>query len=136
MITGINHITLSVNDIGESFDFYVGVLGLRPVMKSERSAYLLAGKTWVALVKDRNTRGNGLPEYSHFAFTVSKQEFGAMSERIRGSGATIWQGNRSEGASLYFLDPNGHKLEIHASGLETRLEALKVENINGMEFFD
>ncbi len=136
MITGINHITLSVNDIDQSFDFYVGVLGLRPVMKSKRSAYLLAGETWIALVKDRNTHANELAEYTHFAFTVSKDDFGIIGERILRSGVTIWQENRSEGESLYFLDPNGQKLEINASDLGTRLEALKKENIDEMELFD
>jgi hypothetical protein len=37
----------------------------------------------------------------------------------------IWQVNRSEGPSLYFLDPNGRKLEIHAGDWQTRLAAMK-----------
>jgi hypothetical protein len=36
-----------------------------------------------------------------------------------------WQENRSHGKSFYFLDPDGHKLEIHASDLRSRLEDLK-----------
>ena len=136
MITGINHITLSVNNIDESFDFYVEVLGLRPVMKCSRSAYLLAGDTWIALVVDKNARRTELAEYTHFAFTVAEGDFDTLSERIRQSGATIWQKNKSEGASIYFVDPNGHKLEIHSSNLETRIKAVKKEDREDAKFFD
>jgi len=58
-----------------------------------------------------------------------------MSERIKKSGADIWQENRTEGDSLYFVDPNGHKLEIHASDLETRLKIFKENPWDGLEFF-
>ena len=36
-----------------------------------------------------------------------------------------WQENRSPGDSFYFLDPNGHKLEIHVSDLDARVKTLK-----------
>jgi hypothetical protein len=81
-------------------------------------------------------RHGALPEYTHIAFTVAPQEFERVSARIRSAGATLWQENRSEGASLYFLDPNGHKLEIHASDLETRIRTAKAEPWEGLEFFD
>ena len=127
MITGVNHITLAVRDIDESFIFYSEVLGFKPVQKSSDSAYLLAGDTWVALAKDENVRTAPLPEYSHIAFTVSKSDFHSMKERIMNSGAEKWQENSTEGDSFYFLDPNGHKLEIHASNLDTRIRSGKKE---------
>jgi len=136
MITGVNHLTLSINNVEESFTFYTNVLGFRPVAKWPKGAYLLAGETWVALVLDDRTRQNSLPEYTHLAFTVSPEDFDPLSQRIKGSGAKIWQENRSEGASLYFLDPNGHKLEIHASDLKTRLKTAKASPWEGLEFFE
>ena len=127
MITGINHITLAVRDIAESFQFYVEVLGLKPIQKNPVSAYLLAGDLWIALEKDENSRAEPLSEYTHFAFSVTKEHFGTMAENISRSGAKEWQKNSTEGDSLYFLDPNGHKLEIHSSDLQARIESAKKE---------
>lgn len=134
MITGINHITLSIGDIERSFAFYTNVLGFRPVAKWPKGAYLLAGDIWVALVADQHVRQSTLPEYTHIAFSVSEQDFGPLSERIRASGVEIWQENWTEGDSLYFVDPNGHKLEIHASDLATRIRAAKAHPWEGLEF--
>ena len=125
MITGINHLTFSVRDIDRSFRFYVETLGLKPLARWRRGAYLLAGDLWLCLALDERTRPSALAEYSHIAFGVSGPRFDDMVERIRASGATIWQDNRSEGRSLYFLDPDGHKLEIHAGDWQTRLAAMK-----------
>ena len=43
MITGINHITLSVRDVDRSYQFYVETLGARPLARWSKGAYLLAG---------------------------------------------------------------------------------------------
>ena len=86
-------------------------LGTKPLARWSRGAYLLAGDLWLCLTLDERTRSSTLPEYSHVAFSVREAEFNDASERIRTSGATIWKENESEGASLYFLDPDGHKLE-------------------------
>jgi catechol 2,3-dioxygenase-like lactoylglutathione lyase family enzyme len=135
MITGINHITLSIRDVESSFSFYNGVLGFRPVARWPKGAYLLAGDVWLALHLDDQTRKSPLPEYTHVAFSVSEQEFDGMATRIRGSGAVIWQENRTEGKSLYFTDPNGHKLEIHASDLQARIKSAKENPWEGLTFF-
>jgi catechol 2,3-dioxygenase-like lactoylglutathione lyase family enzyme len=135
MITGINHITLSTRSLEQSFTFYTQVLGLRPVAKWPAGAYLLAGETWIALVLDEAARRAPLPEYSHIAFGVDEANFAELVERIIQSGAKIWQENETEGASLYFVDPDGHKLEIHTSDLATRLRTAIEAPWAGLEFF-
>jgi glutathione S-transferase fosA5 len=134
MITGINHINLSVKDLEESFQFYKEVLGFQPIAKWKKGAYFLAGNLWFCIFQDDNTRESQLKEYTHIAFSVSEQDFEKISERIRTS-AKIWQENSSEGASLYFTDPNHHKLEIHTSDLATRIKITKEHPYEGMVFF-
>lgn len=136
MITGINHITLSVSDLNKSFKFYTDVLGCKPVARWKRGAYLLAGNLWLCLSVDEQTRKEALPEYTHIAFNVSVSDFESFSSQIIKSGATIWKNNTSEGKSLYFLDPDRHKLEVHVSDLQTRINVTKQHPYEEMEFFD
>ncbi len=135
MISGVNHITLSVRNVEESFAFYTQVLGCRPVARWPKGAYLLAGDMWLALHQDQQVRAAVLPEYTHLAFSVSPEDFESLRERILASGAPIWQKNQTEGASVYFVDPNGHKLEIHASNLAARIKAAKANPWEGLEIY-
>lgn len=135
MIKGINHITLSVKDLNESFKFYTEILSFKPICKGKKVSYLLAGKIWIALIKDTHTRKKELPEYTHIAFDIEEKNFRELSNKIISYGAKIFQENTSEGLSLYFLDPNGHKLEIHASTLEDRIKAIKEKPYEDMIFF-
>lgn len=41
----------------------------------------------------------------------------------------------SEGNSLYLLDPDGYKLELHVGHWQSRLAAVKEAPYEGMEFF-
>lgn len=135
VITGVNHITLAVGDLTRSFRFYVDVLGLKPIAKWSRGAYLSAGKDWFCLSLDAATRKGPHPEYTHLAFSVSKDDFPGWVERIQSSDAMPWKENTSEGDSLYFLDPDGHKLEVHVGNLESRLAALKEKPYPGLEWY-
>jgi catechol 2,3-dioxygenase-like lactoylglutathione lyase family enzyme len=135
VILGINHVTLSIADVERSFGFYTAVLGCQPIAKWPGGAYLLAGDLWIALVADQHTRQGPLLEYTHVALSVAEHNFGPLCQRIRASGASIWQENRTEGDSLYFADPDGHKLEIHASNLATRIATAKAQPWDGLEFF-
>lgn len=123
MITGLNHITLAVTDLKRSFAFYRDVLALKPLVKWNKGAYLIAGDLWFCLSLDPFTKPS--PDYTHIAFTVSAADYEEISERIIFSGATIFKENNSPGDSLYFLDPDGHKLEIHTSDWQTRLVSKK-----------
>ncbi|MBN9343263.1 MAG: glutathione transferase [Caedibacter sp. 38-128] len=121
MITGLNHINLSVKDLDVSFAFYKDILGFKPRVKWAEGVYFEIGDLWFCLFLDSKTRTAPLPEYTHIAFNVGEEHFENFAERIKASGATIWKENKSEGNSLYFLDPNGHKLELHVGNIETRI---------------
>ncbi|MEB3701408.1 VOC family protein [Candidatus Bealeia paramacronuclearis] len=126
MITDINHINLAVCDLETSFSFYKDVLGLKPLVKWHEGAYFLAGCDWICLFEDHERKGVGtLSCYTHVAFSVSLDDFEILSKCIQDSGAPIWKNNQSEGASLYFCDPNGHKLEIHVGDWQSRLASKK-----------
>ena len=135
MISGVSHINLSVQDLETSFHFYTRVLDLKPLAKWKEGAYLLAGDLWFCLNLDPKTRVGPLPEYTHIAFCVSSQDFHSVSTAIVRSGSVIWKRNSSPGYSFYFLDPDGHKLELHVSDWKTRVQVAKEENWESMEFY-
>lgn len=132
-IRGINHVTFSVRSLEESFNFYKDVLGFKPLMRKGPSAYFLAGDLWFCIEEDSSVRVRELPEYTHIAFDVEQCYFSSISDRVKASGAKIFKENNSEGDSIYFLDPNGHKLEIHAGDWQSRLAAYKSHS--DAEFF-
>ncbi len=118
MINGINHITWTVNDIEETFDFYVNLLGMKPVMKSAISAYFLCGTFWIAVVKAPTTM---LTRYNHIAFTVEAEAYDICVEKLIKYGVVAWKENETEGNSFYFLDPSGNKMELHVGDLHSRI---------------
>ena len=122
MITGLNHVTLSVKDLAQSFAFYKDILGFKPLMKRKKSAYFLVGNFWFCIEEDAHTRTKKLPEYTHIAFSVSQENFHSMKEKLQHIKIEQFKENTSEGDSIYFLDPNGHKLEIHVGTWKTRLK--------------
>ncbi len=133
MIDGINHITLSVVDIGTSFLFYRDVLGFKPVMRSPFSAYFTFGGIWLALVEEKSANREN-DTYAHIALNLVKKDFRTMVERLVENGVVQWQENRSEGESFYFLDPSGNRFELHYSTLEARVKHGK-EEWDGVEWF-
>ncbi len=119
-VTGLNHLTFAVGDLERSVVFYRDLLGceLRAIWAT--GAYLEAGSLWICLSLDAEVRPVPREDYTHAAFSVEADAFDVLSARLRET-AVIWKDNRSEGASLYFLDPDGHRLELHVGDLETRL---------------
>ena len=135
MITGVNHITISVADLGRSFLFYKDVLGFKPLAKWLKGAYFLCGDTWFCLSLDQETRTGPLNEYTHVAFHIAPEHFGQFRSRLRQMEVQFWKENTSEGDSLYFLDPDGHKLEVHVTTWVDRITFTKTKPYAGMKFF-
>ena len=137
MIRGLNHITIAVKDLEKSFTFYKDLLGFKPLMKHSKGAYFLAGDLWFCLQLDPRTRAEALPEYTHVAFTVDQNDFSKLSKKLMSAGVTFWQDNVSEGDSVYFVDPDGHKLEIHVGDWRSRIQSAKAKPWNdSLEFFE
>ncbi|WP_425254738.1 fosfomycin resistance glutathione transferase [Janthinobacterium sp. NFX145] len=137
MLTGLNHLTLSVRDLARSVAFYREMLGLRLHARWDRGAYLSAGDLWLCLSLDgQGTAALASPAYTHYAFSISQHDFPAFAARLRAAGVPEWQENRSAGDSLYFLDPDGHQLEAHTGSLAQRLAACRAAPYQGMVFED
>lgn len=122
MINGINHITFAIKDLKRSLDFYVELLGLKLVAKWDKGAYLLAGNQWIALNVDNTRTTEPTRDYSHISFNVVPSNFFILKDNLERAGVKSFKENQSEGESFYFLDPDGHKLELHYNTLEDRLK--------------
>ena len=121
-ITGLNHLTLAVSDLGRSVAFYSELLGFSIRMRSPSSAYLEAGTLWLALVLDAEVRRGPLPEYSHIAFSVVASELLPLADRLTKAGVSRWQ-EADDSDSFYFVDPDGHKLELYSGTLHDSLQS-------------
>ena len=127
MLKGLNHITLSVCDLSRSVDYYTELLGFCLRARWSRGAYLALGDLWLCLSHDAHVREGPLAEYTHFALSVDPVDFDVFSRKVAEGAHPIWKENTSEGKSIYLLDPDGHKLEVHAGTLESRLATLRKE---------
>ncbi|NVN10965.1 VOC family protein [Nguyenibacter vanlangensis] len=134
-ITGLSHITLAVAEVERSLTFYRDVLGCTVRALWADGAYLEAGSIWLCLSRDDNVPSSPRQDYTHIAFTVSETEYALISERLMIE-SIIWKDNKSEGDSIYFLDPDGHKLEIHMGSLETRLSHYRENPSKAVRVFD
>jgi catechol 2,3-dioxygenase-like lactoylglutathione lyase family enzyme len=137
MVSGLSHVTLSVSDLDRAFRFYREVLGMRPVARWYKGAYLTAGDLWFCLNLEAEF-GERVPNpsYDHVAFSVDAEEFERLRGRLIDAGAGSWHENRSEGDSHYFLDPDGHKLEIHVGDLGSRVASLQAKPPRDLVVFE
>lgn len=136
MLRGLNHVTLAVRDLPRSVDFYHRVLGLRLEASWDAGAYLSLDGLWLCLSLDDKRTEGPQPDYTHYAFDIAQENFAAFHERLKLEGVAEWRQNRSEGDSLYFLDPDGHKLEAHVGSLASRLAQCRIKPYAGMRFHD
>ncbi|MBP2027165.1 catechol 2,3-dioxygenase-like lactoylglutathione lyase family enzyme [Acetoanaerobium pronyense] len=135
MINGINHITFAVSNLEKSVEFYVNILGLRLVGEWDKGAYLLAGNQWVALNVESAVILDKKSDYSHISFNVLSTDFQKMKDKLESAGVKSFKENSSEGDSFYFLDPDGHKLELHYNTIEDRLKWARENDWSTFELY-
>nr|WP_301339354.1 FosG/FosC2-related fosfomycin resistance glutathione transferase [Vibrio sp. Y20_XG_PY13] len=129
VISGLNHITIAVCDLERSLGFYRDILGFTAHVKWDNGVYLSVGELWFCLSLDEPCPKS---DYTHIAFDIEPSEFEVFAKRVTSLGVKVWKENRSEGQSLYILDPDGHRLEIHSGSLQSRLESLSKKTYSGL----
>ncbi|MCT6698159.1 fosfomycin resistance glutathione transferase [Rheinheimera sp. 4Y26] len=129
MLQGLNHITIAVSDLDSSLLFYTEFVGMKAVVRWDAGAYLTLGDSWFCLSCDQVQPAQ---DYSHIAFSIAAEDFGPYVQKLKDAGIMEWKQNSSEGNSVYFLDPDGHKLEVHCGNLQSRLSALKAKPYAGL----
>jgi len=122
MIKGLNHITIAVSDLDRSVDFYKNTMGFKAHVVWAQGAYFSVGDLWLCLSVDPPCEKT---DFTHFAFSVDPDKFQQFCEVLISFGVVQWKQNSSEGDSMYFLDPDGHKLEIHVGNLQSRLKSIR-----------
>jgi len=129
MLQGLNHITFAVKDIKRSVAFYRDVLGCEIHARWNHGAYLTVGDCWICLSLDPTSSPS--VGYSHVAFTLDADSFSSFQQTLSEQGVELWKQNASEGDSVYFVDPDGHRLEAHVGDLASRLRAIRAEPYDG-----
>lgn len=121
MLRGLNHITIAVSDLDRSLRFYTDILGMQGHVRWDGGAYLSLGELWFCLSSDKAAPAQ---DYSHIAFDIAESDFHLFADKLRNAGVMEWKQNTSEGQSIYFSDPDGHRFEAHCGSLQTRLDAI------------
>lgn len=121
-VRGLDHLAVNVRSLSASEHFYTKVLGARVIWKNASNCFLGFGKRDI-LALLRAPAGHPFralarlqgKKFSHFGFQAcSEKEVYRFAEHLRKHEVPIIEGpyKRSDGASVYFLDPNGYTLEF------------------------
>lgn len=125
MIKSINHITFSVSNLANSMNFYKNVLGAELLVSGRTTAYFDLKGLWLALNEEKDVpRFEVHPTYTHIVFSIDEKDFDKFVDQLKQKDVKTLQGrtrDKRDKRSVYFVDPDGHRLEGHTGTLEDRL---------------
>ncbi|MDR6676243.1 VOC family protein [Pseudomonas oryzihabitans] len=135
-ISCIDHIQLDVASIEESLDFYGRVFGFETkevgIRASTRWMTIGANQTLYLCMHEypegRGVKNNGL-EITHFGILV--EEFDRVLSQLREHGVQLlpnYEVQYHSSRSVYFIDPNGYKIEIsekYGGGIESARHSIR-----------
>ena len=124
-LEGLDHIALAVSDVEESVKWYLEVLGLeRQHEGSWDGIPIFVGKgatgiaffpaTWTEAPSGKSNPMGVL----HFALRADRKNFERAQQELKQRGIAFHFEDHGIAHSIYFHDPDGHKLEITTYELE------------------
>ena len=121
---------LDCNDLRASASFYTTLLGVTPMLDTERLVVLEAGEGTLLLLFQRGnadplpTPGGLIPGHDaggpgHFAFAIDAADLAAWEAKLASLGIAVESRVKWErgGTSVYFRDPDGRSVELATPGL-------------------
>lgn len=117
--TGLNHITIRVNRIDASKEFYGDILGFEVVktMGQSMAVYDIGGGDTMVIVEAETSYDPTSRDFrvDHFGFFVeSPEKIDELAKYFRQKEVTIMSGpaNRKKGRFLFIADPDGNMIEF------------------------
>ncbi|MEP1150642.1 MAG: VOC family protein [Balneola sp.] len=117
--TGLNHITIRVNRIDASKEFYGDILGFEVVrtMGQSMAVYDIGGGDTMVIVEAETSYDPTSRDFrvDHFGFYVDTPEkIDELATYFRDKEVTIMSGpaNRKKGRFLFIADPDGNMIEF------------------------
>ena len=116
--TGLNHLTLRVNDIKRAEAFYTNTLGFTIERKMGQSMTVYRiGSDSLVIVEAETAYDDKSKDYrvDHFGFTLSSPEqVDELAEYFKENDVSIITGpaNRKNGRFLFITDPDGNMIEF------------------------
>lgn len=119
-VEGIDHVALSVRDVEQTAQWYIDVLGFKrrfEGMWDGTPVFIGKGTTSIALFPVKPKESPALSERGgvrmlHLAFRANRKSFLASQEELKERGIRFEFQDHDISHSIYFSDPDGHKLEI------------------------
>jgi catechol 2,3-dioxygenase-like lactoylglutathione lyase family enzyme len=116
---GLDHVAITVSDLERSVAFYTDVLGLESRYgELHVPMFMLAGGSGLALFPAESFPGSGDAagvhdvRVMHVAFRVDREQFDRATAQLPAAGVEPRFEDHGNVHSLYFEDPDGHKLEL------------------------
>ncbi len=119
-LCGLDHVAIAVDDVQRSAAWYMDVLGFERMHEGEWGGiptFVGIGETGLALFPRQRKAG---PDQGilHVAFRATAAMFLSAQAELKSRGISFHFDDHGSSHSIYFRDPDGHKLELTTYELE------------------